>query len=816
MSQDSENWELLQTLFDIAEATPEPDRERVLMEYCGNENIVRRTLLIVEGAHQTGKDDATTSADRVTGRIGPYSLIRLLGSGGIGTVYLAQRILGGAPQRSALKVLAPHSAGPSFVERFHREQHILASLDHPHITRLLDAGLSDTGQPYLVMEYVEGQHLDSYCNAHRLTITQRIEIFLQVCEAVAYAHRNLIVHLDLKPTNILVNTEGEVKLLDFGTSKLVQTDSLLTTTVLATPAFASPEQLRNEPVTTACDIYSLGAILYELLSGSRAADTAAILFDRALNEREPRPLQDAVSAPAAEQRGTSAGKLRQLLTGDLAIIVAKCLRARPKERYASVDALIEDLRRYLDGRSVLARPQTAVYRIGKFVRRNRASVATATLFALGLVAVLTYAEWKQRVAIAEGRRAQQMQEFMYSLFATASSEYLGSPTLTVNDFLKLGIKTLPLYVHNPADLRHDLNRLAASLSDNDDYKDAQPVFARTLHEAEASHDIDAETESLSRSGDIAFRLGNLEDGKSLTGRGLKLSQDPSVTPEVRVGAMIAYSINREAYGMNTEENLRLLQDALDEAKRQNLPPREIASITFKLGNAMNQRNNFDKAAAAYQQALGFYQKDPAYPCTSATVEAQLGTIDRLQGRLQDGLMHHRHAYEVIVNCVGSESPYALYIDRLVGQDLVWLGRGDEALRIMSRDVAINRKLDGGSRAPALSRAIHTLAEAELLTHHPVEAEALVREEMDMAHGKLDANSRGFGLMYLLCAETLVAQHREEEALSFAIKADHAMGQARPTDSYADRVKAAEAHQLLASLQSHPAPAQGARASKARG
>jgi eukaryotic-like serine/threonine-protein kinase len=338
MSQDSENWELLQTLFDLAVATPEPDRERILMERCGEESIVRRTLAIVEGANQAGKkDDASMSAGRESRRMGPYSLIRLLGSGGIGTVYLAERILGGAPQRSALKVLSPHSAGPSFVERFHREQHILASLDHPHITRLLDAGLSDTDQPYLVMEYVEGRHLDAYCDTHRLTVPQRIELFLQVCEAVAYAHRSLIVHLDLKPTNILVNTTGEVKLLDFGTSKLVQTDSLLTTTVLATPAFASPEQLRNEPVTTACDIYSLGAVLYELLSGGRAADTAAILFDRALNEREPKPLQDAVSDSAAEQRGTSAGKLRQLLSGDLATIVAKCLRARPKERYASVD-----------------------------------------------------------------------------------------------------------------------------------------------------------------------------------------------------------------------------------------------------------------------------------------------------------------------------------------------------------------------------------------------------------------------------------------------------------------------------------------------
>jgi serine/threonine-protein kinase len=164
---------------------------------------------------------------------------------------LAERILGGTPHRVALKVLSPHAAGASFIERFHREQHILASLDHKNITRMLDAGMSDNGQPYLVMEYVHGVHLDQYCDTQKLGIRERIELFLQVCDAVAYAHRNLIVHLDLKPSNVLVNEEGTVKLLDFGTSKLIQPESMLTTTVLATPAYVSPEQLRNEPGSNA-------------------------------------------------------------------------------------------------------------------------------------------------------------------------------------------------------------------------------------------------------------------------------------------------------------------------------------------------------------------------------------------------------------------------------------------------------------------------------------------------------------------------------------------------------------------------------------
>ncbi len=197
----------------------------------------------------------------------------------------------------ALKVLAPHAGGPSFIERFHREQHILASLDHPHITRLLDAGISDTGQPFLAMEYVDGVHLDEYCDTHRLSVAARIDVFIQICDAVSYAHRNLIVHLDLKPSNVLVTEEGAVKLLDFGTSKLIEPETLLTTTVLATPAYASPEQLRNEPVTTACDVYSLGAILFDLLAGRRAAGriSAAIMFERAMTEGEPDRVAEARS-----------------------------------------------------------------------------------------------------------------------------------------------------------------------------------------------------------------------------------------------------------------------------------------------------------------------------------------------------------------------------------------------------------------------------------------------------------------------------------------------------------------------------------------
>ncbi|MGA2537249.1 MAG: serine/threonine-protein kinase, partial [Terracidiphilus sp.] len=363
MTQDAENWELLQELFHLAETTPEADRERVMAEKCPDERLRRRALKILKASSReepstsTGRDSSifTSSAG---GKIGPYTLIRHLGTGGVGAVYLAERMAGGALQRSALKMLAPHAAGPEFVERFHREQHILASLDHPNITRMLDAGLSESGQPYLVMEYVDGVHLDTYCDERKLGIAERLRLFLRVCDAVAYAHRNLVVHLDLKPSNILVTADGNLKLLDFGTSKLIQADSRFTTTVMATPAYASPEQLRNEAVTTSCDIYALGAVLFELLAGTRPGNKASVaaMIERAVLEREPERLTSAITAEGAARRGLSENRLRQALQGDLATIVQKCLRPRVKDRYPSIDTLAEDIERYLAGRPVLARP----------------------------------------------------------------------------------------------------------------------------------------------------------------------------------------------------------------------------------------------------------------------------------------------------------------------------------------------------------------------------------------------------------------------------------------------------------------------------
>jgi serine/threonine-protein kinase len=321
---------------------------------------------------------------------GAYRLLRRLGHGGMGSVWLAERADGLFARQVALKLVHPSLMGSAAGERFARERAILAGLSHPHITRLLDAGFADDGQPYLALEYVDGTPLTQWCDQEHCSIRARTEVFQQVLSAVQYAHANLVVHRDLKPTNILVTPDGQVRLLDFGITKLLQEGKTQerTLTQMAggalTLAYASPEQIAGQPITTASDVYSLGVVLHELLCGVRPyrpeRESAGALEEAILSADQVRPSQSHITADIAAARATTARKLRQMLAGDLDTILGKALRKDPADRYATVEAFAQDLKRSLAGPPVLARPDSAWYRWGKWVARHRlAAVASALI-----------------------------------------------------------------------------------------------------------------------------------------------------------------------------------------------------------------------------------------------------------------------------------------------------------------------------------------------------------------------------------------------------------------------------------------------------
>jgi eukaryotic-like serine/threonine-protein kinase len=367
---------------------------------------------------------AHAAEPRLEGRcFGPYRVTGLLGQGGMGSVWRAERADGLFEREVALKLVHPGLLGATWHERFARERQILAALAHPHIARLLDAGVADDGQPYLALELVEGTPLNQYCDDQQLPLHARLALMIQVLQAVQHAHQNLVIHRDLKPANILVDASGQVRLLDFGIAKLLHEEGSAAETELTlmggsamTPRYASPEQAAGQPAGTASDVYSLGVVLYELLCGHSPR-----------RDGPSPPSQWAIDAPTAAQRGSDPRALAAHLRGDLDTIALKALKPDPAERYPTAESLHADLQRFLDGQPVHARPDSAAYRVRKFVGRHRVAVIAASASAAVLVAAAAVSLWqadaaRQAAAEAarESQRAQAVQGFLVEVFGANS------------------------------------------------------------------------------------------------------------------------------------------------------------------------------------------------------------------------------------------------------------------------------------------------------------------------------------------------------------------------------------------------------------
>ena len=501
-----QRWDRVAELFDRATLLPEHERGRFLADVCAGEPELHEELRGLLAAHsQPGPMDelrrqlaadvdvAMPGAPQHYTQIGPYRVRERLGYGGMGVVYLAEREGESFQQRVAIKVLRAGPESRGLVPRFLAERRILARLEHPNISRFVDGGLTADGAPYFAMEYVEGLPLDQYADRNRLSIEQRINLFAAVCDAIHYAHQHLVVHRDLKPTNILVTRAGVVKVLDFGIAKLLDApdDALLTGAGQRwmTPDYASPEQVRGETVSTAADVFVLGIVLYELLVGKRPHGGAVRHeVEQSILETEPEKPSEAACEETCQARGLAAARCRRRLAGDLDTIILKALHKAPERRYGTAGELADDVRRHLAGLPVRARPDTAAYRIRKFVARQRLLAAALAFAALSVVAgvvatsgAVRRARANAARAAAERDRAEQVSRFVTGLFAGVDPMRTAGSDVTARELLDSGAARLHReLLDQPASRAPLLEVLARSYAGLGAYEAAQAAVTEAV------------------------------------------------------------------------------------------------------------------------------------------------------------------------------------------------------------------------------------------------------------------------------------------------------------------------------------------------
>jgi serine/threonine-protein kinase len=420
-------WLRIQELFDLASGWPAGEQGRRLAEVEGDVALRAEVMGLLaaseEEAEAAGRLAGQRPAVALPEAVGAYRVLGLAGAGGRGRVYKAVRRVAGIEQVVAVKVMLEHLISPDDLARFEREQRVLLSVDHPGIARFVEAGWDEDAGPYLAMEWVEGETLVDYCRARALPAAARVRLIVEALEALQAAHRSLVVHLDLKPSNILVDSQGRVKVLDFGTAKLLGGGETASTEQM-TPRYASPEQLRAEPVTTACDIYSAGLVLYEVLT-------------------EGWPYRDSGSVAALGERATGRAEARvQTNSADLDAIVGKALEFDPGRRYESAGAFATDLVAWLEQRVVSARRPTVFYRLGRFAQRNRKAVAAGTAAVLLLAGMGGYGWWQQRARQKEAERSLEIARFLNWMVMSSATARSGRAAMTVAEMVERGNRRL--------------------------------------------------------------------------------------------------------------------------------------------------------------------------------------------------------------------------------------------------------------------------------------------------------------------------------------------------------------------------------------
>jgi eukaryotic-like serine/threonine-protein kinase len=807
-----DEWQAISPYLDQALAMSEDERA-ALLQSLGERSptLVARLkdllddhrALVQEGFLEKARFGLPNSSGLAGQPLGPYTLISQIGQGGMGSVWLAERSDGRFERRVAVKFLNLALTGTGGEERFKREGSILGRLAHERIAGLLDAGVSPSGQPYLVLDYVEGEHIDSYCDEKKLDIEARIRLFLEVLVAVAHAHANLVVHRDLKPPNVLVSKDGQVKLLDFGIAKLLERESpdgaATALTIdggrVMTPEYAAPEQVTGAPVTTATDVYALGVLLYVLLTGQhplgRNLRSAADLV-KAIVDTEPTRASDVVAPVKAHaeettshaaRRTTTPEKLSRALRGDLDTIVAKALKKDPQQRYTSVTAFADDLRRYLQHEPIRARPDTVAYRAAKFVRRNRVALALATVAVLailaGLIGTLIQARTariQRDFAFQQLKRNQEHDELMNFLLVDAAP----GKAISVSDLLDRAAQVV--------EKRHSADPVRRAdllmwIGDNYSSKD-QTAQARVL--VEKAYQV---TRGLSDAEIRARASCLLADS---------LSQGDDL---VRAEALV-------------QEGLRELPDdpryALDRV------------VCLRIGSDVSrQAGHAREGMVRMQAAQRIVEKSPvATDLLKMSVSLDLATAYSDTGQDSTALLEFEHASSLLSSLGWEETDTGVHLFNNWALELDQIGRPLEAEKIEQR--ALDLTQDGNSGEVSTAMILNNYAKMLRKLNRLDDAAEYAQRSYDRA--QKEHNQLVIGQSLLERARIAVAQHKFPEASELLSEVELQMREHLPPGHYAfaslaaDRARIAlgEGDRALALQLSNQSVAIGEAAVKAGG
>jgi tRNA A-37 threonylcarbamoyl transferase component Bud32 len=702
--------------------------------------------------------------------VGPYRLRALLGRGGMGEVWEAERADGQFEQIVALKLLKRGMDSAAVLTRFLRERQILARLEHPNIARLLDGGVATDGRPYLVLEKVDGEPIHDWCRRHASPVADRVRLVIAVCEAVDAAHRSLIVHRDLKPSNILVDAHGRVKLLDFGIAKLIagenepESERTRLEERALTPAYAAPEQILGQPVTTATDVYALGVVLYELLAGRlphrRDTASAAALAEEVERETLVRPSRSA----------TASGDARQLV-GDLDTIVLKALSREPERRYHGAAALADDLQRHLDGRPVLARPDRAGYRLAKFVGRHRVVVGAAALVLVALVAGTGISLWQARLARLEAAKANAIQKFVFGLFEVnrvRNPDGAKARETTAEELLKLAVGELEKSAPATAAQREvhaELEETIADLlADLGLHEDAVRLWSALAAELETRAPDARLAEVLVNRGISVNLIGGADKAKLDFERALAILDDIGDKTSVQRGWAL-YNLGHlhgSAPGAEKGQEEELLRSAISVLEPHG-PSRQLANAHYGLGRLLESRPDAEGAKRAFRAGIEVAE---AAPETARTVVAGgYQQLSRAQAATQDfagAEESMRRAMAVFEEFAGKEHRLTLEAGNDLGRLLDATDRPVEGLPLFERALA-DRLARLGPLHPLTLSTRFSLAQARLnagdLANALAAATALDR---DVAADERLLADRGGTVAWLL-ARTLLANGQVEAA-----------------------------------------------------